>query len=126
MNKKPKKSIGEEIIESLKEAVEGLRSGIPLEEVLTCRRVEVAPRTTEYGTSDAKQVRQLLRASQAIFAKFLGVSVQTVRAWEQGENVPSDIAKRFMDEIRHDPDYWRKRLREVVVVKKRKLASQAK
>jgi putative transcriptional regulator len=126
MNHKPRRNIGEEIIESLKEAVEGLRSGKPLEEVFTCRRVEVAPRAAEYDTADPKQVRQLLRASQAIFAQFLGVSVQTVRAWEQGENVPSDIAKRFMDEIRHDPEYWRKRLREVVVPKKRKVASKAK
>ena len=126
MNQKPKRRIADEIIESLKEAVEALRSGAPLEEVFTCRRVEVTLRTPLYGAVEVKQVRQLLRASQAIFAQFLGVSVQTVRAWEQGENVPSDIAKRFMDEIRHDPDYWRKRLREVVVVKKRKLASQSK
>jgi putative transcriptional regulator len=125
MKKSKKKSIGQQIVESLQEAVEGLRSGKPIDEVFTCHRVEVAPQSQQFSRDEAKEVRKLLRASQAIFAKFLGVSVQTVRAWEQGENVPSDIAKRFMEEIRHDPDYWRKRLREVVVVKKRKLASQS-
>jgi len=47
-----------------------------------------------------------------------------VRAWEQGENIPIDIAKRFMDEIRHDPDYWRARLREIVVPIKRLVAQE--
>lgn len=126
MNKKPKKRIADEIIESLQEAVESLQGGAAIEDVFTCHRVEVAAPSPQYAALDVKQVRKLLRASQAIFAQFLGVSVQTVRAWEQGENVPSDIAKRFMDEIRHNPDYWRQRLREVVVVKKRKVASSAK
>jgi putative transcriptional regulator len=126
MNHKPKRNIGDEIIESLKEAVEGLRSGKPIDEVFTCRSVEVASQLRQFGADEAKEVRKLLRASQAIFAQFLGVSVQTVRAWEQGENVPSDIAKRFMDEIRHNPEYWRQRLREVVIVKKRKVASKLK
>jgi len=46
-----------------------------------------------------------------LFAHFLGVSVKTVRSWEQGKT-PSDIASRFMDEIRHNPNYWRQRLKE--------------
>ena len=63
-----------------------------------------------------RETRDLLAASQAVFARFLGVSVQTVRAWEQGVNTPSTLASRFLDEIRHDPAYWRTRLRETVVL----------
>ena len=48
-----------------------------------------------------------------LFARFLGVSVKTVRAWEQGTNTPQEIACRLMDEILHDPDYWRKRLSQL-------------
>jgi putative transcriptional regulator len=123
MRKQAKKSVAQDIVESLQEFVETLRSGADLETTFNCRRVEVKVAPTDYNGNVVGETRKLLRASQAIFAQFLGVSVQTVRAWEQGENVPSDIAKRFMDEIRHNPDYWRQRLREVVVVKKRKVAS---
>jgi DNA-binding transcriptional regulator YiaG len=55
--------------------------------------------------------------SQAVFAKLLGVSLNTVRAWEQGVNHPSDMACRFLDEIRRDPAYWVRRLKEAVIAR---------
>jgi HTH-type transcriptional regulator/antitoxin HigA len=55
--------------------------------------------------------RKVLNASQALFAQFLGVSVKAVRKWESGQ-APSEMACRFMDEIRRNPKYWHKRLRE--------------
>ena len=33
------------------------------------------------------------------------------------------MAKRFLDEIRHNPDYWRTRLHDLTVPKKRARAS---
>jgi DNA-binding transcriptional regulator YiaG len=119
MKRKNKKSIGQQIIESLQEAVDSLRSGASIEETFTCHRVDVNAKPRVYDAQVVKDTRKLLRASQTVFAKFLGVSAQTVRAWEQGENEPSDMAKRFMDEIRHNPDYWRGRLRDIAIVKKR-------
>ncbi len=121
MSKPTKKRIGTQIVESLQEFLEDLRSGKPLES-FNLRRVEVNVESHAYDPELAKKTRASLKASQATFAHFLGVSVQTVRAWEQGENVPSGIARRFMDEIRHDPEYWRKRLREVVVPRRKKTA----
>ena len=62
-----------------------------------------------------KPQHELLPASsvsQRIFAQFLGVSVDAVQSWEGGVNTPSDMACRFMDEIRFNPEYWRKRLME--------------
>jgi len=125
MKQKAKKRVGQQIIESLQEFVEALQTGADLE-TFTCRRVEVAVQRPVYDGETVQETRKQMRASQAVFARFLGVSVQTVRAWEQGENVPSDIAKRFMDEIRHNPDYWRTRLREVIVRKKRVAATSSK
>ena len=58
-----------------------------------------------YGPALVKRTRAILSVSQGIFAQFLGVSVNTVQAWERGINVPKDVACRFMDEIRHNPDY---------------------
>jgi DNA-binding transcriptional regulator YiaG len=126
MKQKTKKRVGQEIIESLQEALESLRKGKTLEETFTCHYVEVPDKPTACDSQLVKNTRKMLRTTQTTFARFLGVSAQTVRAWEQGENVPSDIAKRFMDEIRHDPDYWRARLRQVIVPKKRVLASKSK
>ncbi len=126
MKNHAKKRVGARIVESLQEFAETLQTGADLEATFTCRRVEMPPSATAYDPPLVKKTRQLLRASQAVFARFLGVSVQTVRAWEQGENIPSDIAKRFMDEIRHDPDYWRTRLREIVVPKKIATASRTR
>src|SRR4051794_17473009 len=56
-------------------------------------------------------------ASQAVFARFLGVSRNTVRSWEQGVNAPSTMACRFLDEIRLNPAYWQQRLRDSAKVK---------
>lgn len=58
---------------------------------------------------DVAAARKALGVSQPIFAKILGASVQSVRAWEQGTKPPSGVARRLIGEIRHDPDYWRKR-----------------
>lgn len=83
----------------------------------TCRTFVLDLEPASYNPNDVKSTRKLLSASQGMFAKFLGVSIKTVRAWEQGTNTPSDMACRFMDEIRRNPDYWRSRLRESVRVK---------
>jgi len=58
---------------------------------------------------DVAAARKALGVSQPIFAKILGASVQSVRAWEQGTKPPSGVARRLIGEIAHDPEYWRKR-----------------
>lgn len=123
MKKTKKSNVGAEIVESLREFVETLKSGADLESTFNCRRVDVKVDETTYDPELVRETRQLLRASQSVFGKFLGVSVKTVRAWEQGANVPSEIAKRFMDEIRYNPNYWRGRLNDLVKVKDRVAAS---
>jgi len=119
MKKKTNKRLGQQIIESLQEFVETLKSGANIQEACRCRVVELDPKSAPANSTVVEATRKMIGASQRVFAKFLGVSAQTVRAREQGEEVLSDMAKRFMDEIRLNPDYWRTRLREVVKVKKR-------
>ncbi|MBI3464059.1 MAG: hypothetical protein HY000_13535 [Planctomycetes bacterium] len=79
--------------------------------------MELKLEPSKYSAEMVRATRQLLQASQAVFARFLGVSVKTVRSWEQGINAPKDVAARFLDEIRRNPDYWRSRIRESIVVK---------
>jgi putative transcriptional regulator len=110
-------ALEKEIIKRLREFAEVLESGQPISDKFTCRKVELELKPQPYSPALVKQTRNLLNASQGVFALFLGVSVKTVRAWEQGDNTPSDIACRFMDEIRANPQYMLERLRGIVRVK---------
>jgi putative transcriptional regulator len=112
-----KGSIGSRLIEGLREFADSLEKKERITQKYNCRVVELDLRPTSYTPEIVRETRKLLEASQTVFAQFLGVSPNTVRAWEQGLNVPKDVACRFMDEIRRDPEYWRKRLRESAVVK---------
>ena len=96
-------------------AEEADRAGI--DKKFTVRKVTLDLSPSQYDPELVKTTREILGTSQAVFARFIGVSVRTVRAWEQGINVPMDIACRLMDEIRHDPKYWRARLRKLATAK---------
>lgn len=50
-----------------------------------------------------KQVRKELFLTQAAMAQLLGVTEQTVRRWERGQNEPViSIQKKFYDFCRHN------------------------
>jgi putative transcriptional regulator len=51
-----------------------------------------AARTTVFRPTEAKVVRTKLGASQSEFALMIGVSVGTVRNWEQGRRTPEGPA----------------------------------
>lgn len=110
-----RKSVGERIIEGLTEFADALESGEPLDQQFMCHKVQMDLTPRRYRPKQVRATRALLGASQALFARFLGVSVQTVRAWEQGTNVPSGMAARFMDEIHFDPRHWIARFRKSAV-----------
>lgn len=96
------------ILGRLKKFTEHLESGIPISGTYSCRKVLLEIEMKPYNAKMVKEVRGLLKVSQALFAKFLGVSVSTVQKWERGKPVDG-AACRLMDEIRYDPDHWRKR-----------------
>ena len=103
-------SAGTKILAAIEEATEILRAEGLGSKRLTIRTYNVpsAPRICRPG--DVKRVRELLGASQAVLAGFLGVNVNTVRSWEQGKRLPQPIACRFLSEIKSDPPYWRQRI----------------
>lgn len=121
-----KQSFGESIIEGLNELADSLAKGEPLTERFTCRRIELNLEQTTFKPETAKETRELIKASQAVFARFLGVSTKTVQAWESGQKAPTEMGRRFLDEIRTNPTYWRKRLKAVVVRKSTGRRSLAK
>jgi len=93
--------------------LEALPRDVPLSARFTVRTVKLNLQPHPYSSAQVRQTRQLLAASQAVFAQFLGVGVSTVQDWEQGQKPPRGSACRLMDEIRRDPEYWRKRLRSL-------------
>lgn len=118
--KKNDYTIADEILQSLTEFADALDTDEDLGERFTCHRVKLNLEPETYTPEKVRETRKALRVSQPLFASFLGVSVKTVRSWEQGDSTPSNIACRFMDEIRRDPEHYLQRLTESIEPKTRK------
>jgi putative transcriptional regulator len=115
-HKAAEQSVESEILEALSGFTDALEKGEIIERY-SCRQIKLNLVPTQYNKDLVKETRKLLGVSQALFARFLGVSPKTVRAWEQGVNEPHKMACRFMDEIRRHPKFWIDRLREVAVAR---------
>ena len=109
-----KKTVAEEIIDSLQEFADVIDNGELIIKKFTCRKIILDLNPQSYDPAAVVATRKLLNVSQVVFAQFLGVSPKTVSSWEQGKTNLSDMACRFLDEIRRNPSYWQKRLRESV------------
>src|SRR3989304_2012360 len=56
-----------------------------------------------FSAIQIKKLRQEVGLSQPVFASILGVSVKSIRSWEQGRSIPSMMARRFLEIIEDDP-----------------------
>jgi putative transcriptional regulator len=110
------RTVAQDIIGGLTDVRDALRAGQRLEDRFTVRTVDLDLEPQEYDAQAVRGVRNALKASQALFAKILGVDVNTVQSWEQGVRTPSPMARRFMDEIRHDPRRWIERFQEATTL----------
>jgi putative transcriptional regulator len=111
-------SLGAELVRGLEGFRDALREGEPIHRRFTMRTVELDLEPRQYGSEDVRAVREKLGASQAVFAKLLGVSVKTVQAWEQG-NAPPPMARRLLDVIDRDPRPWEGMLRDAAKARKK-------
>jgi putative transcriptional regulator len=69
------------------------------------RRGEVKPsRVSQFTAADVKAVRQRLGKTQAEFAFMIGVSVGTLRGWEQGRRSPEGPARALLKVAAESPD----------------------
>ncbi len=103
--------LGEQIIEGLTQFRDALQAGDDLEKKFTVRSVRLNLDPQPYGAEEVKATRARLQASQAVFARLLGVSTSTVRSWEQGKP-PPPMARRLLDLMNEDPEAWLTILRE--------------
>lgn len=90
--KEKRKSIGQELVESLQQAnawargehIPGLRVHIP-------------------AAYDVGKIRKKLKLSQREFARRYGFSIDSIQNWEQGRRVPDGPARTLLVVIAHDP-----------------------
>src|SRR4030065_2791897 len=69
------------------------------------RRGAMKPaRVTTFRPADVKSVREKLKASQTEFALMIGVSVATLRNWEQGRRTPDGPALALLRVAAKNPD----------------------
>ena len=87
-----KQSDFEGLLKSLEQAGEFLRTG-----KLNGGRVHIPKEI------DAAEIRKLTGLSQAAFATQIGVSVATLRNWEQGRRMPDGPARVLLALLRRDP-----------------------
>jgi putative transcriptional regulator len=68
------------------------------------RRGAMKPtRVTSFRPADVKSVREKLKASQTEFALMIGVSVATLRNWEQGRRIPDGSALALLRVATRNP-----------------------
>jgi len=85
---------GSRILESMKEAV-AIAQGILPEDSYT---VHIP------ATVDVKAIRSSLGLSQALFSARFGLSLHTLRNWEQGKRTPDPAARAYLKVIEKAPD----------------------
>ncbi len=110
--KKAKSAVESRILQRLEEFTLALETGEKISEKFVVRRVVLPIKLKSFGPEEIKEIRKLLGVNEAMFASFLGVSVKTVRAWEQGLHPPKSVTCRFLDEIQKNPGHFQKRLKD--------------
>jgi len=68
------------------------------------RTLSITP-IEEFTASEIKDIRKNAGLTQSLFAKYLGVSLKTVEAWESGRNQPSGTACRMLSLTKKDPEF---------------------
>ena len=106
---------GAEIVGALEGFLTALQDGSDLPQRFNIRTYDLRLEPRVYTGADVKKARAMLMLSQALFARFLGASVQAVRAWESDRKVVPGTVCRFLDEFFHSPDHWKERIRELIV-----------
>jgi len=92
----PKRNIGLEILEGLKE-------------IKAYKVDELNLKTRELKEpSSAKEIRSKLNLSQAAFAALMGVNLRTVQDWEQERREPSGPAKSLLRIAENNPEVFLK------------------
>jgi putative transcriptional regulator len=67
------------------------------------RVTELPPAPKPLTPAQIRALRQSLNASQALFARFLNVSLNTIESWEQGVRKPYHAALKLLQIAKKNP-----------------------
>ena len=70
---------------------------------LTMRQLKEMGAPVVAGLVDVAEVRKRLGVSQGVFARMFGLSVGTIRDWEQGRSQPDGPARVLLQVIDREP-----------------------
>ena len=93
-------SVFDEIKVGLNEAIEYEKGNLKA----NTRTISITP-IEEFTASEIKDIRKNAGMTQVLFAKYLGVSLKTVEAWEAGRNQPNGTACRMLSITKKDPQF---------------------
>jgi putative transcriptional regulator len=86
-----------ELLESAREALEHAQGQRNL------RTTELPPPPRPMAGGEVRKLRDVLKASQAVFAHYLNVSTKLVQAWEGGRRRPEGAALTLLRLCQRDP-----------------------
>ncbi len=99
-NRKPKKvKIFDDLQECLQEALaheQGEQSGL--------RGMELPPAPKPLRPSQIRAIRKAFNVSQAVFARIINVSTNTVESWEQGVRRPREATLKLLTIAHRHPE----------------------
>lgn len=101
---KKKTALGQSLLKGLTEAINYENKKMDLRTTL----IEIPDTPPEFTKVQVKDVREkILKVSQPLFAKILGVSDKAVKAWELGTNSPSGSSARLIQMAKCDPEKFK-------------------
>lgn len=104
-------SLGSQILAGLSEFCKALDEGESIGKKFTVRSVSLDLEARPYGPGEVKEARKRLNLSQPLLAKLLGVSVKTLRSWEQGLKPVPQMAGNYLNDILANPEILARKLR---------------
>lgn len=97
------KKIKVSIFDDMKEALQGA-AAYERGEAVNLRFTRIPPRPKEISPREIRRIRRALKASQPLFARYLNVSTNAVRSWEQGTRRPRQAALKLLTIAKHNPE----------------------
>ena len=95
------KGILEHLVDAAEELADSLTAGRPG----FARTLEVPPPPVYTGQKIVR-IRKKLGTSQTVFARLIGASPAAVRAWERGAKRPSGLARRMLQLVNQQPQWF--------------------
>ena len=100
----PESKLYGDIAQGLREAIAYEQGDLQARSIRLTQRFDKLP---EWKPEEIKGLRLKNAMTQRAFAGFMGVSIKTVEAWENGRNRPNGSASRLMQVISQENGLFR-------------------